>query len=520
MDKKQGKLLRDCLVVTAFLEGVSVLVVEIAGARALAPFYGTSLKVWTSQITATLLFLALGYGVGGLLSRRPRDANIVGVFWVAGIWLGLFPLCRGLILDSTAGAFGVSLGSFLSSSFLFGPPLLCLGAVSPLLIERLDRIRSGAGSAAGTLFFVNTLGGLVGGWLTALWLIPTMSLRLALVGVGLVLVLIGTFWGIFLRATRSWQLIAAIFVCVVPSLFVWKAPDEISVGGLTQERKAKVLYRQQSTVGLIQVLDYDDVRVLLLDGVTQGGIERESGLSHFGSTVFQSALSYRFHPRARTALVLGIGAGIVVKQLEERGVAVTAIELEPRVVEVARKFFGFPESARVLEEDARTYLNRTEEKYDLVFLDAFAGESIPWYLTTVEAVGKIKKSLNPGGILVINTVTSADGHSLGIQRLESVLLEHFTEARLFIKRTPEVALTGATIVAGDVLVAHEGKVPNAMKDRFRKDIAVLVKSERPALGGLRPGTDDWHDLDYADSEVRSVWRRHILNYYDSVALQD
>ena len=55
---------------TAFLEGTSVLIIEIAGARALAPFYGSSLKVWTAQITATLLFLALGYWAGGKVSRK------------------------------------------------------------------------------------------------------------------------------------------------------------------------------------------------------------------------------------------------------------------------------------------------------------------------------------------------------------------------------------------------------------------------------------------------------------------
>src|SRR3954470_4930795 len=72
---------------TAFLEGASVIVVEIAGARALAPFFGTSLQVWTAQITVTLFFLAAGYGVGGLLAKRLRGATLPMLFALAGFWL-------------------------------------------------------------------------------------------------------------------------------------------------------------------------------------------------------------------------------------------------------------------------------------------------------------------------------------------------------------------------------------------------------------------------------------------------
>src|SRR3954470_1746001 len=79
---------------TAYLEGLSVLIVEIAGARALAPFFGTSLQVWTSQITATLFFLALGYGLGGKLARISGRWTVPVLFITAGIWLTLYPLMR------------------------------------------------------------------------------------------------------------------------------------------------------------------------------------------------------------------------------------------------------------------------------------------------------------------------------------------------------------------------------------------------------------------------------------------
>src|SRR5688500_15973100 len=134
---------------TAFLEGAAVIVVEIAGARALAPFFGTSLQVWTAQITVTLLFLALGYGLGGLLTRRDRPILLPALFAIAGIWLAMYPLMRTPILDFTSRSMGVGIGSLASASLLFGIPLLMLGSVSPVLINDIDRRRPGAGSAAG-----------------------------------------------------------------------------------------------------------------------------------------------------------------------------------------------------------------------------------------------------------------------------------------------------------------------------------------------------------------------------------
>jgi hypothetical protein len=83
---------------TAFLEGLCVLLIEIVGARAMAPYFGGTLTVWTAQITATLLFLALGYRLGGDLSRRPASWHLPVLFGAAGLWLLLFPFLRAPLM--------------------------------------------------------------------------------------------------------------------------------------------------------------------------------------------------------------------------------------------------------------------------------------------------------------------------------------------------------------------------------------------------------------------------------------
>src|SRR3954454_17873505 len=94
---------------TAFLEGAAVIIIEIAGARALAPFFGTSLQVWTATITVTLCFLALGYGLGGVLANRLGGWMLPCLFATAGFWTALYPVWRTAILDVTSPKAGVAI---------------------------------------------------------------------------------------------------------------------------------------------------------------------------------------------------------------------------------------------------------------------------------------------------------------------------------------------------------------------------------------------------------------------------
>jgi spermidine synthase len=503
------------VLVTAFLEGMSVLVVEIAGARALAPFFGTTLQVWTAQITATLLFLALGYGLGGRLSRA-GEGKLPIVLLAAGIWLVLFPFLRAPVLTAAAAALGVAGGSFAASAALFGVPLLCLGAVSPLLIARLEAVQAGAGGAAGRIFFTNTLGGLVGGWLTALVLIPHLPLRLALAGSGLLLLILGLAWGL---RVRHFARVAAVTSGVGLLLFALAPRPAQSV--LIANVPVTILETRQSGVGLIQVIDIKDTgRYLMIDGITQGGTTPETNTSTFEYIEYQNLLSHRYHPTARNALILGLGAGLLAKQLNLRGVRVTAVELEPRIEEAARTWFSLPSAVYVFHEDARAHLNRTTARYDLIFLDTFAGENTPWYLVTREAIALMKSRLNPGGRLLINAVTDRGG-SPGLARIESALLTSFDEVKVFVEApTPNSVKITAAIVAGQGLVAGTAPLPSVMPNRIRQRLADLITHERPARAEAVAGTDDFSDLDYAEAKLRSEWRASVLELFNASMLGD
>jgi len=519
--KDNPKTLKLLFILTAFMEGISVLIVEIAGARALAPFYGTSLKVWTAQITATLLFLALGYWFGGFLSRKTGNLKLAMVFLAAGVWLVLFPFLRVIVLKTTADVFDIAVGSFLSAVILYGIPLLSLGAVSPLLIERLDRLGAGAGSAAGTLFFTNTMGGLAGGWLTALWLIPNIPLRMVLSSTGMLLVAISIFWGLTLKSVKP---VVACILLLLPAVLVLTGPKPARTITFDDGTKGSIVYATGSSLGYLQVLETSDgTRSLMLNGAIQGG--ELYGLSAYPFTEYQNFISYRYHPEAKSALLLGLGAGILGKDLVKRGVAVTAVELEPKMGEIARSYFGLPNSVRLIFEDARTYLNQNTQRFDLVFLDVYAGENMPWYLATNEAMALIKKALNPGGCLVVNIMTWTSGHSPDLVRMEKTIRGAFSETKGFIALHGAGGtgqhLTNAVLVAGEKLTPTDQPFPEKQLPWIKLQCEALKPlPDNTQQSAVPQQTDDWSDLDYADADIKLVYRRLVSSELGAGILGD
>lgn len=506
------------VLLTAFLEGLSVLIIEIVGARAIAPFYGTSLKVWTSQITVTLLFLALGYGLGGRWSARKPAWALPTVFWSAGAWLALFPFWRVGILESAAHIPSVGLGSFVAGGLLFGAPLLALGAVSPLLIQRLEGV-DGGGAAAGRIFFTNTLGGLAGGWLAALLLIPHVPLRVILGGTGLGLVLLGVAWAWASLRLRP----ASVGVSSLVLILLVLAPQPLRTLPLGQH-EGHILYSHASNIGLIQVMDMDAQAVtVIVDGITQGGMARSTGTTLYEFTEYQAYLSWRYHPQAKKALLLGLGSGLLAKQLNARGMDVEVAEVEPRMEEVARGFFDLPAAVQVHHADARTFLNQDGPGYDLIFLDTFTGENVPWYLFTQEGLGRMKARLNPGGRLVVNSVTHAGVGSPGLERLEAGLSKVFGEAQVFVdvQHEPGADLVNACLVAGQGLKMNDGKgYPGKALENIAEKCQILVPLGRPARTTGVLNTDDFSDLDHAEAEMRLQWRRLVLDQMGPEVLGD
>jgi hypothetical protein len=164
-----------------FVAGAASLAVEMAASRLLAPYFGSSLFVWANLIGLILLYLTVGYYVGGMLAdRRPYSWVLYSITMIAALLIGTVPMIAHPILTWALNTFtntspGSFYGSFVSVLLLFALPTSLLGCVSPYAIRlSVDHVGR-TGSVAGRLYAVSTAGSIVGTFVPVLILLPDIG---------------------------------------------------------------------------------------------------------------------------------------------------------------------------------------------------------------------------------------------------------------------------------------------------------------------------------------------------------
>jgi len=176
---------RSLLLLTVFTGGMTTLGVELSASRLLDPFFGNSLIIWAVLIGTVLLYLTVGYYVGGKWAdRRPHYHVLYQIVAWASFLLGLVPfVARPVLLWSMEGfarySAGILAGSLLGVIALFAVPITLLGCVSPFAIRLLMQEEGveHSGNVAGGLYALSTVGSLVGTFLPVLVLIPNIGTR-------------------------------------------------------------------------------------------------------------------------------------------------------------------------------------------------------------------------------------------------------------------------------------------------------------------------------------------------------
>lgn len=119
-------------------------------------------------------------------------------------------------------------------------------------------------------------------------------------------------------------------------------------------------------------------------------------------------------PAPRDVLIIGLGGGTIPQALAQivPDALIDVVEIDPAVVQAARRFFDFAPSERVRVHtlDGRVFVKRAmreQRRYDLIMLDAFDHEYIPEHLLTQEFLREAKSLLRPGGVLAANTFSGS-----------------------------------------------------------------------------------------------------------------
>jgi hypothetical protein len=107
-------------------------------------------------------------------------------------------------------------------------------------------------------------------------------------------------------------------------------------------------------------------------------------------------------PEGSRALLLGLGGGVIARDLQALGLTVDSVELDERIPGIAARYFGLTPNGDVFVDDGRHFLRSTDRRYDLIVFDVFQAEIPPVHMLTVETFREVRELLNAGGLLVVN----------------------------------------------------------------------------------------------------------------------
>ncbi len=136
---------------------------------------------------------------------------------------------------------------------------------------------------------------------------------------------------------------------------------------------------------------------------------------------------------AKNILFIGLGAGIMPRFVARRfpEAQIDVVEIDPAVPEIAEKYFGLETKSlklRIIVADGRDYVNRNTKAYDMIFLDAYDAEKIPFHLTTVEFFQKLRKSLSGNGFISANIADIGNGEFMASELRTVISVFPETEA--------------------------------------------------------------------------------------------
>lgn len=390
--------------------GAAVMVLELVGARILAPFCGTSLTVWSGLIGLILASLSLGYWLGGKLAdRKPEGRVLSGIIALAAVLVAATATTKIPLLTYLASReAGPKFVALAATALLYAPAAALLGMVSPFAVRLSVRDAATSGATAGRLYALSTLGSIVGTLAAGFYLIAALGTTAILLAVAgfLLLLSIAAWWG----GLRSKLAVAAVIALC--GLGVWANDLSLAAAGVEDVDTA------YGRLLVYQGFDPHAGRTIRL--MTTGPARCQSAVYPDAPDVlvlpytrfFALALSLAQEPKR--ILVLGGGGYSFPRHVLATlpRAEVTVVELDPGVTRIARKHFGLVDDPRltIVHEDARTFVNRPGSPYDLIFVDVFGTDYLPpFHLVTREAAERLGALLAPGGAVVVNAIGAPDG---------------------------------------------------------------------------------------------------------------
>jgi spermidine synthase len=402
-----------------FSSGMTTLALELTASRLLGVAFGTSNLVWASIIGLILIYLTLGYFIGGWWAdRSPLPETMYKIMAWAAFTAGLAPLIARPVLTLASNAFdqlqiGVLAGSFTAVLILFSVPVTLLGTISPFAIRLAITDASTAGKISGRIYAISTLGSFVGTFLPVLVLIPVVGTTLTFIIFSAFLLLVAL-TGLWLSGKKklALRLIWMLILLISFAIFMTGRPLKSTVGQI---------YEKESAYNYIQVVEDDGYRLLRLnEGQGVHSVWHPDQLDYAGPWEQFLAAPFLNQPQVspkqiRSMAVIGLAAGTVARQASEvfGPIPIDGYEIDGEIIQVGKTYFDMNLlNLTPIAQDGRLGLAQSERSYSIIGIDAYQPPYIPWHLTTQEFFQLVFDRLDADGVMVINVGRSPADRSL------------------------------------------------------------------------------------------------------------
>ena len=559
---------RACAFGFVAVAGAVVMGLELLGTRVLATVYGSSLFVWAALLSTALAGLAGGYGLGGLVADRcPRQELLYLLAMLAGAAILAVPAMQGM-LQPCFWRYGPRLGALTCAAAMFAAPLVLLGATAPFVIRLAARATGAMGRTAGAVFALSTIGSVAGTLATTFWLVPALGTRGGLAALGGAMLLAGAAGLVACFGLRAAPAAAAC-------LLAWPVAAAKPPAG------EGVLFRTESPSGRLAVVepappdqdappDQAPYRMLFVNGITQTGmpldIDRRDRASLLRTDSYYLELLPYFYDDPdcpRRALLIGLAGGLFARAMALYPVDLTAVEIDVKVVEVAKAYFGcpgrvfypdgrqiridldrfphrrrqdappvahhdpsrrLPGKTRIVIQDGRRFLMASPHRYDFVVLDAYSGDTIPFHLITREMFQAVRRHLTDEGILAVNYIGGPPGDEV-TDCLARTLINVFGQYNVTAYRSTDDAEAVQVIY----FFAFRGPArepalppdrwaagPGGQVDRTAYELWSRRLTLEPRRGQVI--TDDRNGIDAARVKTSLIWRAQTLRMFGDLNL--
>ena len=448
------------LQIVSFFSGAATMILELAGSRLVAPFFGTSLIVWTALIGIIMTSLCFGNWLGGSIADKRPEGKLLGrILMFAAIIISVTAFASNWILTSIQDLhLNLYVSAVYSAVSIFAPSSLLLGMVSPFVARlAMENVQS-SGAVVGKLSALNSAGSILGTFMGGFVLISLFPSGVIMMIVATVVALLSV-----LVYTGAWRkIIAGIVFLLLTGGVIWSRNNGLPLTPIGEQ--IDTAYNHISVAESIDRRNNRRVRIMITDPDSAQSLMYLDNPSELVSeyTKFYD-LAFHYKPGTKRVLMLGGGGYSVPKHIlaDHREVSLDVVELDPGITETARKYFALQDdpNLRIFHEDARTFLNRAGsekvEPYDAIFMDTFnSAIVIPFQLTTVEAASRLRSLLKPDGVLIVNIISSVYGPKSGVfQGIYKAFSQSFGTMMIFPANAPDPkyasALQNIMLVAGD-----------------------------------------------------------------------